>query len=165
MTDYQQPANPNLLEEPKKPTETLKVISVLTFIGSGIAIFGQVYSFLTAQKSYDTIVQMQDKMDQAPDFVKKMMGPDPIGTARKTLEARTPMLILAIVASVLCIYGAMQMRQLKKQGFPIYVVGELLPIVAYFIFIGQMSIFALCFSLIIAGLFIFLYAGQRKYMS
>ncbi|MBS1660134.1 MAG: hypothetical protein JST68_03685 [Bacteroidetes bacterium] len=165
MTDYQQSANPNLLEEPRKPSETLKVISVLTFIGSGLAILAQLYSFFTAQKSYDTVVQMQDKMDQAPDFVKKMMGPDPVGTARKTLEAKTPMLIIAIVASVLCIYGAMQMRQLKKQGFPVYVIGEVLPIFAYYIFIGQMSIFALCFSLLIAGLFIFLYASQRKYMS
>ena len=166
MTDLQKPGTPeNWLEEPKKRPETLNVISILTFVGSGIAILGQIYSFFRAQSTYDQIVQNQDKMDQAPDFVKKLMGPDPVGMARKTLENRTPMLILAIVAASLCIYGALQMRQLKKIGFPIYVIGELLPIVAYYIFIGPMGVFTLVFSLLINGAFIIMYATQRKHLS
>lgn len=166
MTDVQKTATPeNWLQEPKKRPETLNVISILTFVGSGIAILGQIYSFFKAQSTYDQIVQNQDKLDQAPDFVKKLMGSDPVGTARKTLETRTPMLILIIVASVLCIYGALQMRQLKKIGFPIYVIGELLPIVAYYIFIGPMGIFTLIFSLLINGAFIIMYATQLKHLS
>ena len=166
MTDVRKPATPeNWLEEPKKRPETLNVISILTFVGSGIAILGQIYSFFKAQSTYDQIVQNQDKMDQAPDFVKKLMGSDPVGMARKTLENRTPMLILAIVAAVLCIYGALQMRQLKKIGFPIYVIGELLPLVAYYIFIGPMGVFTLVFSLLINGAFIIMYATQLKHMS
>jgi hypothetical protein len=166
MTDVQKPATPaNWLEEPKKRPETLNVISILTFIGSGIAIIGQIYNFFKAQSTYDQLVQNQDKLDQMPDFVKKLMGPDPMGSARRTLENRTPMLILVIVASVLCIYGALQMRQLKKVGFPIYVIGELLPIAAYYIFIGPMSVFTLIFSLLINGAFIIMYATQLKHMS
>jgi hypothetical protein len=166
MTDAQQPATPeNWLEEPKKRSGMLNVITILTFVGSGLAIVGQIYSFFSAQRNYEQIVQAQDKMDQAPDFIKKMVGPDPVGIARKTLESRTPMLILGIVAAALCIYGALQMRQLKKIGFPIYVIGELLPIVAYYIFIGQMGIFTLVFTMLIAGAFIVMYATQLKRLS
>lgn len=166
MTDLNKPATPvDWLEEPKKRPETLNVISILTFVGSGLAILGQIYNFFKARSTYDQLVQNQDKIDQLPEFAKKLMGSDPIGIARKTLENRMPMLILVIVASALCIYGALQMRQLKKVGFPIYVIGELLPFVAYYIFIGQMSVFALVFSLLVAGAFIIMYATQLKHMS
>ena len=166
MTDVQKTATPeNWLQEPKKRPETLNVITILTFVGSGITILSQLYSFFKAQSAYDQIVQNQDKMEQAPEFLKKLMGSDPVGLARKTLENRTPILILGIVAAVLCIYGALQMRQLKKIGFPIYVIGELLPFIAYYIFIGQMPVFSLVFALLIAGGFIAMYATQLKHMS
>jgi hypothetical protein len=166
MTDFQQPGAPaNLLEEPKKRSETLNVITILTFVGSGIAIISQLYSFFKAQASYDQMVAMQDKMDQMPGFMKGMMGGDPIEMARKALDNRVPLLILVVVAAVLCIYGAMQMRQLKKVGFPIYVIGELLPIPTTMILLGITSGFGLIFSLLIAAVFIILYASQRKYLS
>ena len=166
MTDVQKTATPeNWLQEPKKRPETLNVITILTFVGSGITILSQLYSFFKAQSAYDQIVQNQDKMEQAPEFLKKLMGSDPVGLARKTLENRTPILILGIVAAVLCIYGALQMRQLKKIGFPIYVIGELLPFVVSFIFVGQMPIFGLVFALLINGGFIIMYATQLKHMS
>ena len=166
MTDVQKTATPeNWLQEPKKRPETLNVITILTFVGSGITILSQLYSFFKAQSAYDQIVQNQDKMEQAPEFLKKLMGSDPVGLARKTLENRTPILILGIVAAVLCIYGALQMRQLKKIGFPIYVIGELLPFVVSFIFVGQMPIFGLVFALLINGAFIIMYATQLKHMS
>ncbi|HTI88987.1 MAG TPA: hypothetical protein VL727_00295 [Puia sp.] len=166
MTDVQKTAaSGSFLEEPKKRPETLNVISILTFIGSGITILTQFVSFFRAQSNYDQMVQNQDKMEQAPDFLKRLMGPDPVGMARKTLENRTPMLILGIVGAVLCIYGAVQMRKLKKIGFPIYVIGELLPFVVSFIFIGQMPIFGLVFALLINVAFIIMYATQLKYLS
>jgi len=166
MTDFQQAGTPaNVLEEPKKPSETLNVVTILTFVGSGIAICSQIYSFFKAQDSYDKMLAMRDKMDQMPGFVKGMMGGDPIEMTRKALENRTPLLILNVVAAVLCIYGAIQMRQLKKAGFPIYLIGELLPFASMFIFIGSMGGFTLIFSLLIAGVFIALYASQLKRLS
>lgn len=166
MTDLPKATTPeDWLEEPKKRPETLNVISILTIVGSGLAIASQFFGYFNAQRSYDEIVQAQDKINQAPDFVKKLVGPDPVGLARKTLENRTPMLILTVVAAALCIYGALQMRKLKKIGFPIYVIGELLPLVAYYIFIGPMGAFTLIFSLLVAGVFIILYGTQLKYFS
>lgn len=165
MTDFQQPAEANLLEEPKKPSETLKVITILTFIGSGIAIISQVISFIRAQTLYDQTIAGQGKLDQMPSWLKNFVGSDPVTAARNTLDNRTALLILGLVASVLCIYGAMEMRKLKKNGFFIYLIGELLPFATYYIFVGPMPPFALVFALLIAGLFIFLYVSQLKKMS
>jgi hypothetical protein len=61
----------------------------------------------------------------------------------------------------------MQMRNLKKQGYLIYVIGELLPILSFAIFIGFGGLFggiAMMFSTLFALLFIILYTTQRKYL-
>jgi hypothetical protein len=164
MADTQRPVDPaNWLEEPKKLPETLNVITILTFVGSGLALITHFYSFFRARDSYEKTLQLQDKLDQVPGWVKGFMAPDPIGTARNAMENRVPLLILNVVAALLCIYGAVQMRQLKKVGFPIYIIGELLPFAALFIFVGWLGWFALSSTIVFALVFILLYASQRKY--
>jgi tryptophan-rich sensory protein len=76
-------------------------------------------------------------------------------------------MILALVGIALCFYGAMQMRNLKKQGYLIYVVGEILPIISFAIFVGFGGLFggiAMIFSTLIAAVFIILYTLQRKHL-
>ena len=153
------------LEEPKKIPDMLNVLTILTFVGSGIGFCSSIWGFFKAQDSYDKMVEAQSKLDSMPDFAKKLMGPEMLEMTRKALENRTPILILALLSYALCVYGAIQMRQLKKAGFTIYLVGELLPIVAgaIFIGIGFFGGFAIVGYLIYA-IFIILYATQLKYM-
>ena len=153
----------NWLEEPKKRSETINVLTILTFVGSGLAIVTQLYSFFTVEKTYQQLLEKRDQLDQMPDFAKKLMGGDPIETARRSMENRVPITLLNLIAAVLCIVGAIQMRKLKKQGFPIYIIGELLPFVAYIIFIGSFG-WSLGFGVLIALVFIILYATQLKYL-
>jgi hypothetical protein len=168
MADLNQPANTeNWLEEPRKLPSLLNVLTILTFIGCGLAIVGGITGYFTAASTYDKQVQLQDKMDQMPDFVKNLAGPDPVGNARKQLENRIPITLLTLVAGALCLYGAIQMRKLKKTGFPIYIVGELLPFLTIIIFIGSGLITSVTgiISLLISAVFIILYATQLKYLS
>jgi hypothetical protein len=167
MTDVTQTANTeNWLEEPKKLPSLLNVLTILTFIGNGLGFLSAFYSFFTAPSNYDKIVQAQDKMDQLPDVVKNMMGPDPVGNARRMLDNRLPILLLTLVGSVLCFYGAWQMRKLKKTGFTIYIIGDIVPFISLFIFIGAstMTGFAGIFGLLITVVFVILYATQLKYL-
>jgi len=159
------PAQETFLEEPKKIPDMLNVLTILTFIGSGIGVISSIWSCVKAQDSYDKMVDAQSKLDSMPDFAKKMMGPEMVEMTRKALENRIPILILSLLSYALCIYGAIQMRQLKKAGFTIYLVGELLPIVAgaIFIGIGTFGGFAIVGYLIYA-VFIILYATQLKYL-
>jgi hypothetical protein len=160
------PKQENWLDEPRKLPDTLNVVSILTFIGCGVFFCFSLYGFLRAQYLYDTAVANQEKMEHAPEWLKNMQGPDPIGTARASLDNKIPIFLLAVLGYFLCTYGAILMRRLKKSGFTIYVVGELLPFVAGLLFIGTSTFtgFRLVFGVFFVALFIILYASQLKYM-
>jgi hypothetical protein len=156
----------HILEEPRKMPEMINVLSILTFIGSGLVILVQLYYFTAAKKIYDASMAGQEKIDQAPAFVRSMQGSDPIGVIQRTYDNRVPIGLLNLVAAVLCIIGAMQMRKLKKTGFYIYLIGEVLPLLVTYIFIGAAALsgIGLLFSLLFTALFIILYATQIKYL-
>lgn len=141
----------------------LNVLTILTFIGCGIVLLSSIWTFSTADKSYDSIVKAQENMASAPAWVKGMMGPDMVEMAKKGKENKLPILLLNLVGAGLCLYGALEMRKLKKQGFILWLAGEVVPIISGFLFVG-IGIFK-GFSLIILLvplLFIILYAVQRK---
>ena len=71
-------------------------------------------------------------------------------------------LIIGLVGIALCFYGAMKMRKLQKQGFFIYVAGQLMPIIYTFVTVGVG--FGLI-GVIIPIVFIVLYATQLKELS
>ena len=148
----------------------LKVLTILTFIGSGIQILAGAWSFISAKSTFekkDEVLAAMNNPDM-PGFAKKMMGdPDQyVLMITKSFENRIPILIVTLVAAALCIYGAMQMRQLKKQGFLIYVVGEILPIITTALFIGTFvfSGMSMMIGLAIVLLFIIMYAVNRKHL-
>ncbi|MDP4148869.1 MAG: hypothetical protein Q8927_21085 [Bacteroidota bacterium] len=171
MTDIQQkqPAGnaANWDPEKKKVPETLNVLTILTYIGCGLGLIFSVYGFFTAQATYELMLQKQGSLDNLPDFAKKMMGPEMLEMYHKMFENRIPILLLALIGYVLCFYGATQMRQRKKMGFSLYVIGEIVPVVALFIFIGTGAMIGvtLVTSLIIPAVFIILYATQLKHLS
>lgn len=106
--------------------------------------------------------------ENMPGWVKSMMG-DPenmIKMITKSYENRIPIVLLSLVAASLCLYGALQMRRLKKQGFLYYTIGELLPFLTQFLFIGAFAFsgFMMYFFIALAALFILLYSMQRKHL-
>jgi hypothetical protein len=166
MADINQTTNTgNFLEEPQKLPSMLNVLTILTFIGSGIGAISMIFYAIDPKKSYDQVLAAQDKIDQAPEFLKKIMGPNPVEVARKTYENHVAIILLAFVALALCIYGAVQMRKWSKIGFTIYAIGEILPLASVLIFIGAIGLggpVALISYIILPLLFIGLYATQLK---
>lgn len=155
--------------KPKLPMG-LNVLTILTFIGCAIQLLGSLWGFFRAKKNYEGLDKLTEQMnsENMPGWVKSMMG-DPenmIKTITKSYENRIPIVLLSIAATALCFYGAMQMRKLKKQGFPLYAIGELLPFLTSFLFIGAFALsgFAMYFGTAIALLFILLYFFQRKHL-
>jgi len=168
MATTNQPANAeNWLEEPSgKIPSMLNVLTILTYVGNGLGVIFSVFGYFRASSNYDSVVQAQDKIDQMPGFVKSLMGSDPVGNARRMLDNRLPILLLTLVSCLLCFYGALQMRKLKKTGFSIYIIGDLVYYIAVFLFIGASTIisFGGLFGIAIVLLFIILYATQLKYL-
>src|SRR5579872_1100417 len=104
---------------------TLNVLTWLTFIFNGLSFCLAFLSYARAQANYDNAVQNQAKLDSAPDWARKLAGPHPIETARAMLDNRLPILIITLLGCALCFFGALQMRQLKKVGFTIYLLGDI----------------------------------------
>ena len=155
--------------KPKLPSG-LNVLTILTFVGCAIQLLSALWGFISAKKSYDGIDKLREQMnsESMPGWVKSMMG-DPANfeqTVIKSYENRIPILLLSLVAVALCFVGAMQMRKRKKQGYLLYVIGELIPFVTMAFFIGffALSGFTFIFSLVIAVVFILLYTMQKKHL-
>jgi hypothetical protein len=155
---------PNLA--PKKLTDTLNIVSILTFIGCALVCYFSISAYSNAAETLQTAVDAQGKISSAPSIVQSMAGPNMVESARRALEYRLPILIIGLAGVFLCAWGAFRMRSLVKTGFYFYVAGELLPFATNF-FLSPSGIFAVSIviiGLIIAAIFIALYAGQLKYM-
>lgn len=167
MSDFNQA---QYLEQPVKPKlpSGLNVLTILTFIGSAFDLLSTCWTFLFAKTGIDKMEEMinSGKVDQLPVFLRKMYTPEAMEMARKAYENRFPIFLIGIVAVSLCVYGAIQMRKLKMQGYFLYVIGELLPFVPVLLFIGAGSLSNLkgILTISFAALFILLYTLQRKHL-
>lgn len=157
----------NEFEKPKL-SGTLNVLTILTFIGCAIQLIGALWQFANAQKNYDEKDTILAKMNspEMPAFARSMMGnpKDYEMMVTKNLENKLPIMIIALLSAGLCFYGALQMRKLMKQGYLIYVIGELLPFISMIFFIGTFAMkgMGFYFAIGITLLFILLYTSQRK---
>jgi hypothetical protein len=152
-------------ENTPKLSGGLNVLTILTIIGCIIGLLFSTYSFITAKSSYEKTKELIDsgKVNEMPKFARNMMTPEMLGMQQKMMENRMPIFILSIVALILCLYGAMEMRKLKKQGFIFWLAGELLPIATTIFFIGTIAFngFGLL-GLLFPVIFIILYFIYRK---
>lgn len=146
----------------------LNVLTILTFIGCGLAYLSAIYSFFTSANYEKQLAEMQDLQDQMGDEsgMGAQMMQGSIEMLQKTHEYRYILLFSTILFTTLCLIGAMQMRKLKKSGFMLYTIGELAPIVLTAALIGFSLAggIMLVISSIFAVIFVILYATQRKYL-
>ena len=152
-------------EDKSKLPGGLNVLTILTIIGSIIGILGGLWSFFMAKQNYEKTKDMIDsgKLDSAPGWAKGMINADSLMMQQKMMENKFPILILTLVAMALCLYGAMEMRKRKKQGYTLWLIGELLPIAAGIIFIGMAAFKGVgMIGVIIPLIFIILYTVNKK---
>ena len=157
---------------PVRPT-LLTVLCILTFIGSGWGLISGVINIFTV-KTVDTTGlndQMQTEMEKLSDSgaagetVSKIME-GTMDVANKALENAVPLAIVSIIAAILAIFGAYQMWNLKKNGFIVYIIAQIVSIAGIFAFlgVGLMSIMFIGFGGLFALIFIILYGVNLKYM-
>jgi hypothetical protein len=159
-------SNPIIIEKdnPNKLPQALNILTILTLIGSAIALFSGILSYFTVCGSAKQLESMDLDDAELGGFLSKFLeGAGDL--IQKQCELRLPVFIVTIVGTLLCIFGALQMRKLKKQGFHLYVVGELIVPIATLALLGfgTMSGVGLT-GLLIPGIFIALYATQLKHL-
>ena len=153
--------NQPINESPKRP-QFLTVLCILSFIGCALAFFGAIWGFFSIKASSAVLENMGNVQGDSFGMMSGMQE-----TMIKAVENAVPNLIIGIVCSLLCLYGAIQMWQLKKIGFFIYSAGEIVPAIAGFLLGGGGLIGGVgaIIGLLLAIVWIVLYAVNLKHMT
>lgn len=143
----------------------INVLTILTFIGCALALIGSIWNYFSAASSLESMENLNKSLGSSNGLMKALTSDEAMQTIRKAYENRLPILLVGIAGALLCFMGALQMRKLKKQGFYIWLVGELLPPIAGFVLVG-MGLFGglQLLSLVVPAIFIILYSVQLKHM-
>ena len=107
----------------------------------------------------------QEKLAEAPAWARKLAGPEVQEMMQQSLNNKVPLLIIGLIAVGLCVYGALQMRKLKKEGYFLWLVGEILHFIGSAIFIHALFNTIFIYFSFFPLLFIFLYTMQRKHLT
>jgi hypothetical protein len=149
----------NFMEPKKRPT-FLTVLCILSYVGVGIAIIGGAWNLITLQSTIDAMKMMADTGLAAL-----------VGIDKSAVEAMEnwgfAVYSIQIISALICLWGVLLMWKLKKMGFYIYVIAEILPAVATLLLMGgfgPMGTMAMVMSLIFPIAFIVMYALNVKHM-
>lgn len=160
------------VESTGRPT-FLTVLCILTFVGAGIGFLAGIYSLLTVQSTINQLEQAQNSMGD----LGNTFGNDFDNIIKSQIEVTKKFgfisALLNSIGSALCLLGAFWMWSLKKNGFYVYVIGQILPLIASFGLMGGMNLgmFAgiAAVAMIIGALFpiafIVMYALNLKHMN
>jgi uncharacterized BrkB/YihY/UPF0761 family membrane protein len=150
MTDMNQIQDQLNLQESdmKALPQMLNVLTILTYIGSGLGILLSILGYFGVGFLSGMMSKVAEENQEAVEALNKVSA------------NLLPLTIVSIIACILCFYGAMQMRNLKKNGFYIYCAGQAIGIIGAIVFSGSFI-----FGLIVAGIFIALYATNLKYLT
>ena len=167
-------------EEVLRPT-LLKVLCILTFIGSSWLMLTQIWSYSTASKTAQMVSSVRENMNQKDSTFNNDSSMQPnqrnnrkgnffgkamMGSVSKimTVENIRKTAIGAIISGIITLLGAILMWQLKRRGFYIYVVGNVVSLLVPFYLYGfnSLSFGISFFSGFFGLLFIALYALNFK---
>ena len=143
----------------------LNVLTILTFIGSAI---GVIFSLATPWLMKFSLSMINKASETGTDLTPKQITD--MEASKKVIELTqtnmVPLISIGLMGIILCFIGALMMRKLKKDGFWIYVAGQILPIVGSLVLLGmaQFTGVSSYFMFLIPIVFIILYSMQRKYL-
>jgi hypothetical protein len=144
----EQPILPDVESKERRPA-FLSVLCILTFIGSGLNAFLNLMVFIFFDAS----------MKFAAEMVKtfKITGMETFLDAKPMYFGSTAMI------NALAVAGAIWMWQLRKPGFHIYTISQILVILApmYFFHLPTPDFF----SILLSGIFVLFYSSYLKKMS
>lgn len=156
--------------EPKKMTTTIKVMTILTFIGCAYSLITAISYLnpqLTLEMQLEPLQRMLEKAEENSGnemmvniYLKSM------DNVRILFENKYLYAISSLVGVGLCVFGAVEMRKMNRMGFYAYVSGQILPLLASLAITGWNIASGSTFivSFLFFGIFILIYAFQLKHM-
>lgn len=153
----------NLEEDNKGLPSMLNVLTILTIVASISFLLLGVFNYFNVCKNAEMIANRE--IPEVGGMLGKMMD-TAIEMSVKQCESRVVILVSDTVTLLLCLFGAVLMRQRKKQGFIVYVLGELIGPTSMMTILGSnfTSSMFMIFGILMACVFVILYATQRKHL-
>ena len=136
-------------EVKNKRSTLLTILCILTFIGSGLNAFSGIFVFVFYDFSMKVFAEVIKSF--------KMTGMDAFLAASPAYFGVTALINGIAVA------GAVLMWQLRKTGFHLYTVSQILVILSPMIFFRLPS--PDFYNLVFSAIFVLLYSSNLKYMS
>ncbi len=151
--------------KPQMPSG-LNVLTILTFIGC--SIFG-LLTLATPMLNKFLLGIMDKAASSGQELSAKQVADMEKGRAALALanQHMIPIMALGMVGIILCFIGALWMRKYKKDGYWIYVAGQVAPLLGGLLVMGTAqytSIWSVVFGVGIPLIFVLLYTMQRKYL-
>lgn len=145
----------------------LNVLTILTFIGCAI---GGLFTLFTPMINKFLLSAMEKATSGGQEIPADKLREMEKGKALIELSSQNmiPLMSIGLVGIILCFVGALWMRKYKKDGYLMYVIGELAPIVGSLFILGTSQFTGVVSVLIGLGiplLFVILYTLQRKYLT
>ncbi len=144
----------NLDNQVNKRPELLKILCILTYIGSGLSLISNSIMFLTI----DIIREFYE--NGSFDFLAKDLD---LSTIEILISANAIFFMLQAILFALSIYGAYLMWNLKKAGFHFYTMAQIVLLILPQVFISGMPFPT--FELLLSLIFVTLYARNLKLMT
>jgi len=156
---------------PQRPL-FLKVLCILTFIGSGYGIINSAFTYFKANDIANIMVETQEKMNNDPKKDRDAESKKIVDNVTNNLTQMTSPANLrkaaigSFITSILCLIGALLMWKLRRPGFYIYTLGTILSIIIPFYMFGSNLLTNLSGGVMgfIGILFVIFYAMNLKSM-
>jgi len=140
------------MNESKNRPELLNIMCILTFIGSGSSFIANGFLYLMFDQVKEIIGQQE-----ALNFLGSEID------LSFLLEIKPVFFLIQASLYFLSVWGAYQMFQLRKVGFHLYAVSQILLLIIPKIFIPVLPF--PFFELMVSTIFIFLYYKNLAFMS
>lgn len=145
----------------------IKTLTVLTFVGSGFLLLYMIFLPAITRFMLGVLEKATNSSQDlsATELAKMEKGKSVLELTQANM---VPIMLTGVLGIGLCVWGAIWMRKLKKDGYWIYLAGEIMPLVVGFILLGTAQFtdaFSIIIGLGIPLLFIVLYTVQRKYLT
>jgi hypothetical protein len=148
-------------ELPQRP-KFLTRLCILSFIGNISYFLWTIWGYYSITKSEDFIKNITTSKKETHGIVSEMEL-----SLLNAYEHAVPNLIIGLFCACICFYGVLLIWKLKRKGFYIYAIGELIPPIAAF-FIGGDSLIGKTGSallLLLAVIWIVMYAINFKHLN
>ena len=155
------------METNERPT-FLTILCILSFIGIGLGFLSNLFSLATAP-SEEMIIMQQEQLESLGDDLAEESGlgswfTDILFSAGDMLEHTKTLALVGLVALLICLFGVLEMWKLRKRGYFIYSIGNLISPIATISLGGWLSGIGISYF-VFPVLFIVLYGLNLKHMS